>query len=156
MKEIEQIIREKDREPFFRYYRSLDYDRRTAAVLALFTYGEHSFRSLSMDALYEALRREEEYLPPEVLAERRRWETEHAAAGPVSGAMGSHAPGYGGSPTPLRAAASSAKSFFGGISSLFRPCPLNTRPAKRERFRFGSGRHSKQSSVPITVQSKRS
>ena len=72
MKELGQIIREKGREQFYDYYVRLGYDPKTAAVLALFTYGEYRFRKLSMDDLYETLCKEEEYIPRD---ERRRWET---------------------------------------------------------------------------------
>ena len=69
---IEQIIKEKDREQFYDYYRSLGYDHKTAAALALFTYGRYSYSKFSIDDLYEALCRGEEYLPPEVLEEMKR------------------------------------------------------------------------------------
>ena len=64
MKEIEQIIREKGKEQFYDYYRSLGYAHKTAAVLSLFTYGEHKYDSLSIDAVYEALCTGKDYLPP--------------------------------------------------------------------------------------------
>ncbi len=76
MKGIEQIIKERKREEFYQYYRSLGYDHKVAVSLALFTYGQYRFRNLSMDELYDALCRGEEYLPPEVLEERRRIERE--------------------------------------------------------------------------------
>ena len=69
---IEQIIKEKGREQFYDYYRSLGYDHKTAAALALFTYGRYSYNKFSIDDLYEALCRGEEYLPPEVLEEMKR------------------------------------------------------------------------------------
>ena len=71
MRKIEQIIKERGREPFYNYYRSLGYDHKTAACLALFTYGSYRFRQFSMDRLYDAFLKGEEYLPPEVLEERR-------------------------------------------------------------------------------------
>ena len=72
MKTIEQIIKERDREQFYNYYISLGYDRRTAACLALFTYGEYRFKDFSIEALYDALEKGEEYLPEEVKEERKR------------------------------------------------------------------------------------
>ncbi|MCR5282784.1 MAG: von Willebrand factor type A domain-containing protein, partial [Lachnospiraceae bacterium] len=71
MKKIEQLIKENSKEEFYDYYLSLGYDHKTAAVLALFTYGEYRYKSLSIDDLYETICRGEEYLPPEVLKERR-------------------------------------------------------------------------------------
>ena len=76
MKGIEQIIKERKREEFYQYYLSLGYDHKVAASLALFTYGRYRFRNLSMDGLYDALCRGEEYLPPEVLEERERLKKE--------------------------------------------------------------------------------
>lgn len=76
MKGIEQIIKERGREEFYQYYRSLGYDHKVAASLALFTYGRYRFRNLSMDNLYDTLCRGEEYVPPEVLEERKRIERE--------------------------------------------------------------------------------
>ena len=73
---IEQIIQEKNREQFYNYYKSLGYDHKTAAALALFTYGRYRFDKFSIDDLYEALCRGEEYLPPEVLDARRRRENQ--------------------------------------------------------------------------------
>ncbi|MCR4654645.1 MAG: von Willebrand factor type A domain-containing protein [Lachnospiraceae bacterium] len=81
MKEIEQMISEKERVPFYEYYLELGYDRKTAASLALFTYGDYSYKKFSMQDLYEALCRGEEYLPPEILKERRRMERQMARAG---------------------------------------------------------------------------
>ena len=52
---IEQIIQEKGREQFYNYYISLGYDQKTAAALALFTYGRYSYNKFSIDDLYEAL-----------------------------------------------------------------------------------------------------
>ena len=69
---IEQIIKEKGREQFYDYYSSLGYDHKTAAALALFTYGRNSYSKFSIDDLYEALCRGEEYLPPEILEEMKR------------------------------------------------------------------------------------
>ena len=68
---IEQIIKENKREHLYDYYRSLGYDHKVSASLALFTYGDYRYRDLSIDDLYEALCRDEEYLPPEVREERR-------------------------------------------------------------------------------------
>ena len=66
---IEQIIQEK--EQFYNYYKSLGYDHKTAAALALFTYGQYRFEKFSIDGLYEALCRGEEYLPPEIWDARK-------------------------------------------------------------------------------------
>lgn len=74
MKTIEQIIKEREREQFYDYYTGLGYDHRTAACLALFTYGRFRFRDFSIEALYDTLLRGEEYLPEEVKEERRRAE----------------------------------------------------------------------------------
>lgn len=74
MKNIEQLIKEKGREDFYNYYTSLGYDQKTAACLALFTYGEYRYKKFSIDALYDALCKGEEYLPPEVVEERIRVE----------------------------------------------------------------------------------
>ena len=74
MKTIEQIIKEREREQFYDYYTGLGYDHRTAACLALFTYGRFRFRDFSMEALYDTLLRGEEYLPEEVKEARRRAE----------------------------------------------------------------------------------
>ena len=71
---IEQIIKRKDREQLYNYYLSLGYDHKTAASLALFTYGKFRYTEFSMDDLYEALRKGQEYLPPEVEEEKRRME----------------------------------------------------------------------------------
>ncbi len=71
MKKIEQLIKENGKKEFYDYYLSLGYDQKIAAVLALFTYGEYRYKSLSIDDLYETICKGEEYLPPEVLKERR-------------------------------------------------------------------------------------
>ena len=71
---IEQRIRKSGREQFYEYYLSLGYDHKTAASLALFTYGDHRFNEFSIDALYDALCKGEEYLPPEEIEKRRRME----------------------------------------------------------------------------------
>ena len=63
MKNIEQIIKEKGREAFYSYYLSLGYDQKTAAVLALFTYGRYRYEELSLDDVYDALCRGDAYLP---------------------------------------------------------------------------------------------
>lgn len=93
MKTIEQIIKEKRREDFYNYYISLGYDHKTAACLALFTYGEYRFNTFSMNELYEALCREEEYLPPEEIERRKHLEEAeervfYACASPQSAAFG--------------------------------------------------------------------
>lgn len=74
MKTIEQTIKKKCREQLYNYYLSLGYDRKTAAALTLFTYGEYRFKKFSMDELYDALCKGEEYLPPEEIEERKRQE----------------------------------------------------------------------------------
>ena len=74
MKTIEQAIKKNGREQFYDYYLSLGYDHKTAASLTLFTYGDYRFKEFSMDDLYDALCRGEEYLPPEVIEERKRQE----------------------------------------------------------------------------------
>ena len=58
MMKIEQMIKEKNREQFYDYYRSLGYEHKVAAVLALFTYGESRYTDLTIDGLYEKLGRE--------------------------------------------------------------------------------------------------
>ena len=68
---IEQIIKERGREQFYNYYQSLGYDHKTAAALALFTYGRYRFNEFSMNDLYDALCKGEEYLPPEEIEWRR-------------------------------------------------------------------------------------
>ena len=73
---IDHIIKENGREAFYDYYMSLGYDHKTAASLALFTYGNYRYRNFSIDDLYAALCRGEEYLPPEILERKRLWEME--------------------------------------------------------------------------------
>ena len=91
MIKMEQIINEKGRAQFYNYYMSLGYDHKTAAALALFTYGRYRFKEFSIDDLYDALLKGEKYLPPEILeAQRRRerWKSTvqtGAASAPVSG-----------------------------------------------------------------------
>ena len=58
--QMEKLIAKKNREQFFNYYLSLGYDHKTAACLALFTYGEYRFKEFSMDDLYETLSKGEE------------------------------------------------------------------------------------------------
>ena len=69
---MEQILKEKNRLTFYNYYLYLGYDPKTAACLALFTYGHYRFRDFSMDDLYDALSKGEEYLPPEVIERQKR------------------------------------------------------------------------------------
>ena len=76
MKRIEDLIMEQGRNQFYNYYISLGYDQKTAATLSLFTYGDYRYKEFSLDALYDALCKGEEYLPPEVIEERKRWEEE--------------------------------------------------------------------------------
>ena len=63
MREIKRTIKKRGREEFYQFYRDLGYDEKTAASLALFTYGRYSFRNLSMDELYRAVCRGEVYRP---------------------------------------------------------------------------------------------
>ena len=65
MREMEQVIKEKNREQFYNYYLALGYDHKTAAALTLFTYGNYRFNEFSMNDLYEVLSKGGEYLPPE-------------------------------------------------------------------------------------------
>ena len=74
MEKLEQMIRERGKEKLYSYYKSLGYDHKTAAVLALFTYGRYRFKKLSIDELYETLCKGEEYLPFEILEERKLFE----------------------------------------------------------------------------------
>lgn len=74
MTRIEQLIKERGREQFYNYYMSLGYDHKTAASLALFTYGRYRFKEFSIDELYDALCKGEEYLPPEEIERRRHQE----------------------------------------------------------------------------------
>ncbi len=53
--QMEQIIKEKNREPFYNYYLRLGYEHKTASCLALFTYGEYRFKAFSMDHLYSSV-----------------------------------------------------------------------------------------------------
>ena len=71
---IERKIKESGREELYKYYLSLGYDHKTAASLTLFTYGDYRFKEFSIDDLYDALCKDEEYLPPEVIEERARQE----------------------------------------------------------------------------------
>ena len=65
VKNVEQIIKRRGREKFFEYYRSLGYDDRIAAVLALFTYGESYCKDLSLFDLFERVSSKEEDLHSE-------------------------------------------------------------------------------------------
>ena len=71
---IEKIINEKGREQFYNYYLCLGYDHKTAAALALFTYGNYRFKKFSIDDLYDSLCKGEEYLPLHVIEERKQME----------------------------------------------------------------------------------
>ncbi len=71
---IEKIIKNKGREQFYDYYLGLGYDHKTAASLALFTYGDYRYSNFSIDKLYDCLCRGKEYLPEEVLRARRQRE----------------------------------------------------------------------------------
>ena len=86
MKTMEQIIREKGREQFYDYYRSLGYTEKTAAVLTLFTYGDYRYTDLTIDAVYEALLHGEEYLPQELQELRRHpYASPMRYTGPLTG-----------------------------------------------------------------------
>ena len=50
--QMEKIIKKQNREPFYNYYLHLGYNHKTAACLALFTYGDYRFEEFSMDRLY--------------------------------------------------------------------------------------------------------
>lgn len=83
--DIKEIIREKNRENFYEFYLSLGYDERTAAVLALYTYGNGRGRRLTMDELYEALCKGHGEMPPVRF-------TDQFGAGPVHTKAGSARP----------------------------------------------------------------
>ena len=80
--QIEKMMKKQNREPFYNYYLSLGYDHKTAACLALFTYGEYRFRKFSMDDLYDALSHGKAYLPPEVLKETNESRFQRLFGGP--------------------------------------------------------------------------
>ena len=67
--QMKQVITKKNREQFYNYFMHLGYDHKTAACLALFTYGKCRFTEFSMDNLYEALSKDNDYLPPEEMNE---------------------------------------------------------------------------------------
>ena len=71
MAKPEQIIKKKGREQFYSYYTGLGYDPKTAAALALFTYGRYDIKEFSIDAFYDALCKGEAYPAPE---EPEEWE----------------------------------------------------------------------------------
>lgn len=71
---IEQLIKKRNREEFYKYYQSLGYGHKVAASLALFTYGKYRFKDFSIDDLYDALCRGEVYIPRELHEERIRQE----------------------------------------------------------------------------------
>ena len=54
-KEIKWSSRSKEEREYYDYYLSLGYDERTAAVLALFTYGRRRFSNAAMDKLYQMI-----------------------------------------------------------------------------------------------------
>ncbi len=72
MMEIGQVIKDRGRDELYDYYKSLGYDHKTSAALALFTYGSCRYRQFSIEKLYDALCKGDDYLPPEVLKERKR------------------------------------------------------------------------------------
>lgn len=59
MMNLEQIIKERGREQFYNYYRSLGYDNKVAAALSLFTYGQYRYGKFSINVLCDALCRGE-------------------------------------------------------------------------------------------------
>ena len=77
-KTLERIIIKQGKENFYRHYLGLGYGDKVAASLTLFTYGQYRFTDFSIDDLYEALCRGEEYIPQEVIEERIRLEKEVA------------------------------------------------------------------------------
>ncbi len=83
--QMEKVIKKQNREPFYNYYLSLGYDHKTAACLALFTYGEYRFRKFSMDDLYDALAHGKAYLPPEALKETNESRFQRLFGGPSYG-----------------------------------------------------------------------
>ena len=95
MREIEQIIKERGREQFYNYYRSLGYDHKVAATLTLFTYGDNRLRNLSINDLYDALSTGKMHLPPVGVQElwENRWTSSYprvqcrydGAAAPATG-----------------------------------------------------------------------
>ena len=54
-KEINWSSRSKEEREYYDYYLSLGYDERTAAVLALFTYGRRRFSNATIDKLYQRI-----------------------------------------------------------------------------------------------------
>ena len=78
MVKIEQMIKKNNREQFYNYYLSLGYDHKTAAALALFTYGRNRYDRFSLDELYDALSKGEAYLPS-VTADKSSRRARHAA-----------------------------------------------------------------------------
>ena len=54
-REIDWTEHPEEKRELYGYYRSLGYDGRTAAVLALFTFGDGGWRTVKIDRLYEAL-----------------------------------------------------------------------------------------------------
>ena len=54
-KEINWNSRSKEEREYYDYYLSLGYDERTAAVLALFTYGQRRFSNMTIDELYQKI-----------------------------------------------------------------------------------------------------
>lgn len=54
-KEIKWSSLSKEEREYYDYYLSLGYDERTAAVLALFTYGQRRFSNMTIDELYQKI-----------------------------------------------------------------------------------------------------
>ena len=84
MKDIGLILKSKNRESFYEYYRSLGYDHKVAASLSLFTYGTYRFNTFSLDDLYEALCAEKDYIPPEFLEAREMSRRQKGYAQPAA------------------------------------------------------------------------
>ena len=62
---MEEIIRASEKKDWYDYYLSLGYSSRVSFVLALFEYGNHRFRNLTIDSIYDSLMRGEPYVPEE-------------------------------------------------------------------------------------------
>ena len=113
MKDIEQIIRERGREKFYDFYRSLGYSSMTAAVLTLYTYGEARIRSFSMEEIYTALCKEEEILPTDD-PESTEWSQRQL----FSSGRSTPSPGFGAYSSPMPAS-SRKPGIFSRLASSF-------------------------------------
>ncbi len=147
--QMEQIIQRKGREQFYSYYLSLGYGHRTAACLALFTYGGYRFTEFSMESLYEALSEEKEYLPPEEL--KRRKQMEERTLSDIEGcAFPAGAPSmqFTASASPVRAFASKsslpdppgakARGFFPKLKSLASETGRSAKPMPVQEGSFAA------------------